>query len=191
MKSLNNKIILAVLTLIFFLVSLILTFNDMVNFSIIFFTISGILLFILCIQIFKKDTDKKNLYDVKLKKILKVYDSILVYADTNYEINEDSIVYIKNIDELARFCDEFNKTIIYIPEDESSSFILKNGSDLLVYILKKYDNSKSIIESKIEKRRVSLDSLVDENILEDLDKTTVIRFKDNKVYKVSPVRDKK
>ncbi len=191
MKSLNSKIALAIISLIFFLISMILTFNDMVNYSIISFTVTGILIFLLCVQIFKRETKKEDVYDVKLKKILKTYDSILVYADTSYEINEDSIVYIKNIEELARFCDEINKTIIYIPEEESSCFILKSDSDLLVYVLKKNENSKSIMEDKIEKRKLAIEYLKDENILEDLEKTTVIRFKDNKIYKVSPVRGQK
>lgn len=188
MKNLNSKIILAVITLVFFLFSLILVFNDLVNYAIILFTITGILITLLCIQIFKKEVKKGDLYSLKLKKILKTYDSILVYADTSYEINEDSIVFIKNIDELARFCDEINKTIIYIPEEDSSSFILKSDSDLLVYILKKDENSKSIIEDKIERRRLAMEYLKDDNILEDLEKTTVIRFKDNKIYKVSPIK---
>lgn len=148
MESINKKILLALATLVSFLISFILFFNDLINYLIISGTITVILFIYLCIVVFKKKNKKSN-YEVKLRKILKTYDSILIYSNVSYEIDEESITFVKNIEELVRYCDELNKTMVYIQEDESSTFILKNKKELLVYIMKKDEYSKSDMEQKI------------------------------------------
>ncbi len=158
MENLRKKIIVALLTLVSFLTSFILYDNDLTNYLIISITITIILFVCLCIIVFKRKP--KNEYDKNLSKILKSYDSILVYSDVNYEIEEESITFAKNISDLVRYCDETNKTIIYIEEEEASSFIVKTEEGLLVYIMKKYDYSRSEIEQKIH---VYLKDLGDKN----------------------------
>lgn len=190
MKKLDKKVILALIIIVLFSISLIMFFNDMMDFFVIIISCTFVLTVYLCLDIFKKEKNKNDTYERDLKKLLKTYDSILVYAD-NYDITEDSVIYVKNIDELARFCEEMKKTIIFVQEDEACSFILKNDEDLLVYLMKKDKNSKSKIENKIKKMKENVIDLRDENILDDLEKTTVIRFKDNKIYKVSPIRSQK
>lgn len=158
MENSRKKIIVALLTLVSFLTSFILYDNDLTNYLIISITITIILFVYLCIIVFKRKP--KNEYDKNLSKILKSYDSILVYSDVNYEIEEESITFAKNISDLVRYCDETNKTIIYIEEEEASSFIVKTEEGLLVYIMKKYDYSRSEIEQKIH---VYLKDLGDKN----------------------------
>ena len=150
MENINKKILIALATLVSFLISFIFFYNDLISYLIISGTITVVLFIYLCIVVFKKKS-KKSDYDIKLKRILKTYDSILVYSNLSYEIDEENITFVKNIDELVRYCDELNKTIVYIQEDESSTFILKNKKELLVYIMKKDEYSRSDMEQKIHK----------------------------------------
>ncbi len=148
MENLSKKIITALITLVLFLISFILFHNDLINYFIISITLTLILFIYLCIIVFVKKKEKND-YDKRLSKILKIYDSLLVYSDTNYNIEDETITFVKRIDDLVRYCDELNKTIIYIEEEESGTFIVKTDVGLLVYIMKKYDYSRSEMEQKI------------------------------------------
>ena len=78
--------------------------------------------------------------------------------NTDYEINEKNITLVKNINDLTRYCDELNKTIIYIEEADSSSFLMKVDNELLVYIMKRDEYSRSVIEDKIHTHLRNLES---------------------------------
>ncbi len=157
MKDLNKKIIIASITLVLFLISFILFHNDLINYFIISVTGTVIMFIYLCIVVFVKKK-VKNEYDRNLKKILRTYDSLLIYSNTDYEINEKNITLVKNINDLTRYCDELNKTIIYIEEADSSSFLMKVDNELLVYIMKRDEYSRSIIEDKIHTHLRDLES---------------------------------
>ena len=98
MKDLNKKIIIASITLVLFLISFILFHNDLINYFIISVTGTVIMFIYLCIVVFVKKK-VKNEYDINLKKILRTYDSLLIYSNTDYEINEKNITLVKNIND--------------------------------------------------------------------------------------------
>ena len=77
---------------------------------------------------------------------------------------------------------------MYVCEEKSSVFLLEDDNNLLVYILKMNDDIVSKYEIKILDHIESNNEIEDETILEDLDKTTFIQLKNNKIYRVSPVR---
>ena len=99
MKDLNKKIIIASITLVLFLISFILFHNDLINYFIISVTGTVIMFIYLCIVVFVKKK-VKNEYDINLKKILRTYDSLLIYSNTDYEINEKNITLVKNINQI-------------------------------------------------------------------------------------------
>ena len=157
MKDLNKKIIIASITLVLFLVSFILFHNDLINYFIISVTATIIMFIYLCIVVFVKKKEK-NEYDKNLKRILKTYDSILIYSNIDYEINEKNITLVGNIEDLTRYCDELNKTMVFIEEADASSFLMKVDKELLVYIMKRDEYSRSVIEDKIHTRLKDLES---------------------------------
>lgn len=187
MKSIEKTIFIGLVTLILFLLSFILLFNDLINYFIISLTSTVILLVYLCYNVFSKN-DEETIYNKKLKNILKSYDSILVYLDDDYKFSDENIMFVKSFDSLLVAQDEMNKPIMYICEDKSSAFLLEDDDNLLVYILKMNDDIVSRYETKILSHIEENNEIEDETILEDLDKTTFIQLKNNKIYRVSPVR---
>lgn len=191
--SKNKKLIyISYLNIILFAVTLILYFNDLTNYVIVTGTITVLLFIIFCYLLFTKK-DEKTLYQNKLKKILKTYDSILVYADTDLELVDENVIIVKDIIDLITAEEKIKKPILYFKEEESSHFILQDDKELLIYNLKlnskthsEFENIiKDYMHKKIEKNKK------EKRILNNLDKTTIIRLGDGKFYKVSPKRKKK
>lgn len=187
----NKKIIyICIITVLMFFVSFILFFNDVMNYFIICCTCTIILFIYSCYLVFQKK-DKKTLYNKKIMKILKTYDSVLIYSNVDYNIGDENIIFVKKFDNLLTAQEELNKPIVYIGEERSSVFLLKDDKEILVYV----DKEDCDVDSKFENRLRFLienkkdDSDVDSNILEQLEKTTIIQLKNNKVYKVSPLKN--
>lgn len=189
MENFDKKIILAIITLICFLVSIILFSNDMIDYFIISVTITFVLFIFLCYEVFKSKKTEEKEYNKELKELLKKYDSILVYCDEDYEIDNEVVVFVKNFDDLVKYCDEINKTIVYVKSDDSSAFFLKNSNELLVYIMRKFKDVKSRLEERIDFMIENAEAEEDDDadILDDIEKTTIIKLKNNKIFKVSPM----
>ena len=187
----NNKkmILFGIITVLMFFTSFVLLFNDIINYFIISCSVTAILFIYCCYLVFTKK-DKKTLYSKRIKKILKTYDSILVYSNEDYDLDNENILFVKKFDNLLTAQEELNKPIVYIGEEQSSIFLLKDDKEILVFI----DKANSNVDSKYENRLRYLASKKDEkndidsNVLEQLDKTTIIQLKNNKVYKVSPLK---
>lgn len=188
MENFDKKIIIGIITLFCFLVSLILFSNDMINYFIILATITVVLFVLLCYEVFKVKKTSERQYNKELNELLKRYDSILVYCDDEYEIDGEVVVFVKNFDDIVKYCDEINKTIVYVKEEDSSAFFLKNSNELLVYIMKKNPEAKSKLEQKIDFMLENSEAEEDDSdILDDIEKTTIIKLKNNKIFKVSPM----
>lgn len=187
----NRKIIFTcIITVLMFFISFVFFFNDVMNYFIVCSTCTMILFIYCCCLTFAKK-DIKSLYIKRIKRILKTYDSILVYANSNFAIEDENIIFVKKFDNLLTAQEELNKPIFYIEEEKSSVFLLKDDKEILAFVDKedehtesKYENRlRFLIEDKNEKNDI------DSKILEQLDKTTIIQLKNNKVYKVSPLKN--
>ena len=188
----KNKEIISVslVTVMMFFIAFILLFNDAINYFIVFITITAFLFAYLCYIVFS-NKDEKTVYDRKIRKILKTYDSILIYSDYNYEVSKQNIIFLKKFDDLLAAREELETTMIYIEEKESNVFMVKDNNELLVYIFKLNDDVESPFEYKLKdsiEKKNEKKNKTKKNILDDLEKTTIIQLKNDKVYKVSPVR---
>ena len=71
--------------------------------------------------------------------------------------------------------------------------MIKDGNELIIYILKV--NEKLITKYELQIMRYLKNKKdnkpSNKKILEDLEKTTFIQLKNNKIYKVSPIREEK
>lgn len=186
----NKKIfVVSLATVIMFFISFLFLLNDIINYFIVFMTITAILFVHFCYIVFSKKDDT-SVYKRNLKKILKTYDSILVYSDSGYEISKHNIIFVKKFEDLLTAQEEFECHIVFIEEKESSIFLLKDNNELLVYVMKVNDDVTSKFENKlienIQKEKEK-NKKVGKNVLEDLEKTTIIQLKNDKVYKVSPL----
>lgn len=188
MKVIEKTIVGGLVTLTMFLVSFILLFNDLISYFIISVSITTVLFIWLCYNVFSRK-DEESIYKRKLKNILKTYDSILIYLDDDYKLSDENIMFVKNFDDLVVAQDEVSRPIMYLSEDNSGVFMLEDDNNLLVYILKMNEATISRYEVKILNHIETNRDIENESILEDLEKTTFIQLKNNKLYKVSPVRE--
>lgn len=192
MEKEDKVIVVGITTFVFIVISFILLFNDIINYFIVSATITGVLFIYLLYLVFDK-TDEVSIYNKKLKKILKAYDSILVYTKDEIKLNDQNIIFVKKFDDLLKSQEELSKPILYVEEEKSSAFILLDGNELLVNIMKLNDEVDSRTENRfiafINKCKQQKD--VDPKILDDLDKTTIIQLNNNKAYKISPIRKNK
>ena len=177
-------IVLGLLSCITIVISFIFFFNDIINYSIIFITLTVLLIGYLVYTIFS-NKNNQTVYDNKLKSVLKAYDSDIIYAEDNYEIKEKSVLFVKSLDDLLVASSIIGTPIVYIAEDDASTFLVKNDDDLLAYILKVNQNKETkyekILKDIIEQNKKNVNS-----ILNNITKETIIVI-DNKSYKVSPV----
>lgn len=189
--SKNKEMVgLSLITVMMFFLSFLFLFNDSMNYFIVFMTITIVLFVYFCYVVFSKK-DEKSLYKKQLRKILKTYDSILVYSDCDYKIENKNIIFLKRFEDLLVAQEELDIPIVYIEEKESSVFLIKNDKELLTYILRENDNIESPFEYKLKKEienEKEIENSNNKKILDDLDKTTIIQLKNNKVYKVSPLK---
>lgn len=187
----NKKMVMvSIITVLLFFISFMLFFYDIINYFIIFSTITTIMFVYFCYLVFSKK-DEKSLYERKLKNILKTYDSILVYSNDRDIIEKENIIFVKRFDDLLTAQEELNKPILYIKEDYSSVFLLQEENELLAYIYKMNDDIESKMEYKLRNiinGSKDADEDIDPNILEQLEKTAIIQLKNNKMYKVSPLK---
>lgn len=191
MSKTKKLIYISYLNIIFFVLTFILYFNDLTNYCIVIGTITILLFALFCYILFTKH-DEKTVYQNKLKKILKTYDSILVYADTDLELEDENIIIVKDILDLIVAQEKIKKPILYFKEEESSHFILQDEKELLIYNLKLNVKTKSEFENIIKEylKQKKEKNQKEKRILNNLEKTTIIRLGDGKFYKVSPKRKK-
>ena len=190
MNSNNKKIYIGLLTILFMLVSFILLFNDLINYFIVSLIIT-IMLFSYLVYITFKKNDEDSIYKREIKRIFRTYDSILVYSDNNYKLNDQEIVIVNKLEDIVKVSEALNLPILVINEKDSCIFICEEGICNLIYIKKKNNSIVSKYEEKINKRIKDNKSSTDsKQILKDIEKTTLIKLKNNKTYKVSPVKKK-
>lgn len=192
MEREDKLIIAGIATLITIILSFVLLFNDVMNYFIVGASLAGVLFIYLVILAFSK-TDDISVYNKELRKILKTYDSIIVYTKDEIILTDQNVIFLKKFKDLLKSQEEFNKPILYYEEPQSSVFTVQDGNELLVYIMKINEN----VDSRNENRFIAYvnnskkQKETDVKVLDDLDKTTIIQLKNNKTVKVSPVRKNK
>ncbi len=139
-------------------------------------------------------TNKENMNDFKEKvnKVLKTYDAVLVATSNLPDLTGRDIIKTVSIENLIDAQLGVRKPVYYKEYEDSCAFVLLDEKQAVVYVMKK-DNDVvcplDITIAEIVKNKNNKD--VDHKILDDIDKTTVIKLSNDKSYKVSPVREDK
>lgn len=191
MKQGYKLISLFLTILLLFILTLITYYNDLKSYTILFLSLTVISFIYLIYFIFNKK-DPKNIYKKKIDRILKVYNSSIVKMTNtdNNELLNENVVSAKNIEDLFELSDEFNQPIVYLEEENASIFILQYGKDILYYVMKLDEGKETNFEKQIKEYKNEKEKLKDEEkeILSNIDKTTIIQLKNNKFYKIKPVK---
>lgn len=131
--------------------------------------------------------NEEAIYRNNLKKILSYYDAVLVQSYNFPNLKGKNIIKVTNIDDLIDAQIEIRKPVYYMIEGEDScSFVLIDNNEVCVFILKQNEQVQSPLEMIINEYEKNND--IDESILEDIEKTTIIKLNNMKTFKVSPYK---
>lgn len=186
----NLKKIIVILLLLSYLAVMFLCFDLLEYLPIVL-----LLMIITCVCIyvyFRNNRSSSTIFKSKIKSILKTYDSILVKIDKLPNMKNKDIIFIDKFEDLINTQGETKKPIFYSQTDNTCAFVLIDHNLVCYSIIKEDSNLIDPFENKLitcsAERNVKD---IDESILADLDKTTIIKIPNVGSYKVSPVRKKK
>lgn len=183
--------LLVILLVVDVLGTLLLLKNNLNTYAIV----TGTLFLVILIGLFsyiKNTRSTEVIYKSKLNQFLKCYDAILVKSNNFPKLSDKNIIKIASMEDLVDAQAEIRKPIYYRLELGASSFVLLDSNEALIYILKESDDKVSSLEviiNELEKAKKD-DKNIDASILENIEKTTIIKLENSKAFKVSPIRDK-
>ena len=149
----NNKIKLIVLVFLLVLligIDLVLFYFKLFDYLIVLSVITIALIVFIMLEVKKINMDENKKYMYLLKKILKIYNPILVETKNFPDINGKSILKVGNMDDLINAQYEIKKPIYYIKSDESTVFYMLDNDVILVYFIKKNENVLTSLEIKLD-----------------------------------------
>lgn len=178
-------------------ISFVLYKNGLMNYLIITGTFSVICAIVLVNTLLTTRSDEAQ-YKSKLRQILRTYDSILVKSKNLPKLDNLNIIRVDTIEDLVDAQMEIRKPIYYQEQTESCAFVLLDNMTACFYTLKVNDavlcpleitiNELDIINKNSQK---ALEEDIPEDLLSEIEKTTIIRLKKGKYVKVSPLRNRK
>ena len=165
--------------------------NSYINYAVIVLAIAVSFIIQELTYRFTGDT-KEEKYETKLKKILKTYDSVLAETRKVPVIDSEKIILVNSIDDLIDAQTELRKMIYFFKQTDNCSFILFDQNQAIIYILKKNDDILSPLEIEINNNKIKNKNKgdIDEETLNEISKTTIIKLPNDTAYKISPVRKK-
>lgn len=104
----------------------------------------------------------KKDYEKKAHKILKTYNSILVKCKNIPLLSDKNIVMVENIAGMVNAQIETRKPILYFQEEMCISFILLDGKESYIYVLKANDSIVSKVEQAINNFEYAKNTFVKE-----------------------------
>ena len=173
----KKRIVVGVLTFIF-IVSLIL--------SMYFILDKNMALFM--------DKNMNENFESNVNNILRLYDSILIKSGKYPDLENKKIERLNSIEELIDTQLEIKKPIYYIKQVTTCSFILLNNKEAYVYIMKRSPDDVAALDiiikdleilKKQEERRRSASA----DLLDNIDRTTIIKMSNTRKFRVSPIRE--
>lgn len=185
--------LLSISILISSAVSLYLFFNNLIDYLIITLAVTLILIFSLIIFV-KNNKSPEDRFKSQLKNILKTYDGILISSSNIPKLEGKNIILVDSIQDIIDAQTEIRKPIYYKKTISSCSFILLDRDEACIYTLKESKDIVAPIDEVLDTIRKNeekrLEEGIDESILKEIEKTTIVKLKD-KAYRISPIRKKK
>lgn len=178
-------------------ISLVLYKNGLMNYLIITGTFTVICAIILVNTLITTRSDEAQ-YKSKLRQILRTYDSILVKSKNLPKLDNLNIIRVDTIEDLVDAQMEIRKPIYYQEQTESCAFVLLDNMTACFYTLKVNDSVLCPLEITINELDIinknsqkELEEDIPEDLLSEIERTTIIRLKKGKYVKVSPMRNRK
>lgn len=158
----------------------------MIKYIIIIFIIVFIVGYVM---VSKQPMSEMEYYSRFLKVIKKSFNNILISITYIPDIDNKTLVRLNNIDDIVDISLRIKKPIYYIEdENKSCDFILINNDEYCIYTLKLNENIISIFDEYYEIYS-EVNKKENTKLLEDIDKTTIIKIHDGSSFKVSPMKE--
>lgn len=181
----NNSVFKSgVVTILFIITFVLFILIDKVELSLICLLLFVISLIILLKNIFaiKKPNGLFNEY---VRSIIDNNESILVEIDKFPDLNNKKIYRTKTIDDLLNMETSVKKPIYYITNNDSYDFILLDNKKVYINTIRKNKNIISCLDLYLSDLNNNKKDQYD--LIEDLDKTTIIKVDKDKEYIVYPL----
>lgn len=189
MSRIRKLILLTVASVIELIVMLVLLFNNLIFY--VMFTLVLLIITLGYLFYYYWNTRSEDaIYKSSLNEILKNYNSILVKIICLPDFGERNLVRVANLDDLIVAQMEIRKPISYFEELDSCTFILLDNKEAYIYVLRKNNIVRPIIENYLNNAKKERPKSYS-NLLSDIDKTTIIKLENSKSYRISPIRKKK
>lgn len=189
----NNKktiTICSIIALIILAIVIIITLiANLKGFTIILSALFIILTVCLSIYI-KEEPDEYTIYIKNKKKILRLYDSIIVEVEEIPNIAGKNIIKVKSIEDLVDAQLELREPIYYKNDNDSCFFMLLHYNEACIYILKMNDSVISPTEQSIRYMKEDTEAKEqDQSILDNIENTIVYKLDELRSFKISPIRN--
>ncbi|MBO5530697.1 MAG: hypothetical protein J5970_04790 [Bacilli bacterium] len=180
----NNVFKSGVVTILFIITFVLFILIDKVELSLICLLLFVISLIILLKNIF---TIKKpnGLFNEYVRTIIDNNESILVEIDKFPDLNNKKIYRTKTIDDLLNMETSVKKPIYYITNNDSYDFILLDNKKVYINTIRKNKNIISCLDLYLSDLNNNKKDQYD--LIEELDKTTIIKVDKDKEYIVYPL----
>ena len=165
--------------------------SSLVGYSILAFTVAAVF-GLFGVNRLIGNRNPNQVYERKGKDLLNTYDSILLKCGSVPNMEGRNIIRVESMDDLVDAQFEIRKPICYLKQSESCSFVLLDEKEAYVYVEKLKEDDLSPVEIEINnmKFRNKENRDLDSEMLQDIDKTTIIKLSNKRSYKVSPIRKK-
>lgn len=183
----NSKLLLSILFVLFVILGITLWFMDEINIALFTFLFAIFSLILFCREN-KINKSPESIFKSEISNILKTYDAILIEVENIPDLKDKNIIKTQTFKDMVNIEFEFRKPVYYVHNEESYDFILINKEDTYIYTLKINEEKNSLLEAYLDNINQKNMNASDLDIIDSLDKTTVIRVDNNKEYLVSPVK---
>lgn len=185
-KKLLNKLVYVFIGLfILMIIFLCCGLSKYIGIFIVLMIIDGI-----CIYLYYKNSrSDKDIYKVKVRNILKTYDSVLVKLEKLPDLSKKDIMKVNKFEELINIQGETKKPIFYAATNSTISFVLIDNNLVCYNVLKERNDLVDPVECdlmlySVKNKRED----IDESILAELERTTIIKLPNVGTYKISPIK---
>ena len=187
----RGKILILGLSFIISFIVVIICFKvKLISYAIIGSVVCLVLLFVL-MTCFVNSRSDDSVYKSELNRILKTYDAVLVKCSSLPSLEGRNIINVETINDLVNAQVEIRKPIYYKLQLSCCSFLLLDDKEACTFVLKLNNEVVSELEILLEEEKIKRNKVdEDYSILDDIDKTTIIKLENSKSYRVSPIRKK-
>ena len=191
MKDSKKKIFIVISILLALVVALVfLNIKEKYTYSIVVVTLLFICIIALLRLFYCSGRTEEEIYNKVLRTILNTYENILIDIDKMPEVNPINIIKVNSFEKMIDIQRERKKPVFYKLSINSCLFMIMDETEIYVYVLRMKEDSYSPLDEIIKNIEKNTEKTEKDNLLlENIEKTTVIKLDNLKEYKISPIRE--